>query len=310
MMKSDARIYVTDPGSFIGSGLVRVLQDKGYGNLLALSGDEPPLDDRTFVEEFFRKEKPEFVFLTAGKSAGIRGNMSYPADLMLNNLLIECNIIDVAWRNDVKKLLYLGSSCCYPRECEQPMRPEHLMNGVLEPTNEAYALAKISGIKLCQAYRDQYGANFITAIPANVFGPGDDFDPEDSHVIAALMRRFYEARQKSVPEVAIWGSGKPRRDFIYVDDLADACIFLMDNYEARGPVNVGSGRGVTIRELAEFLKGLIYTEARLFFDTSYPDGMPEKVLDTCFLNDLGWTGCSDLREGLARTYEWYVETLG
>jgi GDP-L-fucose synthase len=306
-MEKDSRIYVTDPGSFIGSSLIRVLQDRGYNDLLALSGDEPELGNRAAVNEFFGKMKPEYVFLTAGKSAGIKGNVRHPAELMMDNLLIECNVIDSSFRNDAKKLLYLASSCCYPRDCPQPMREDYLLTGSLEPTNEAYALAKIAGIKLCQAYRDQYGANFITAIPANVFGPGDDFSPEDSHVIAALTRRFDEARQEGLDVVKVWGSGKPRRDFIYVDDLANACLFLMENYESDEPINIGSGQGVSIRELAELIGGLVHRNARLDFDASHPDGMPEKVLDTSRLQELEWSASGDLEGSLARTFEWYEE---
>jgi GDP-L-fucose synthase len=305
MMDQEARIYVTDPGSFIGSSLIRVLQDRGYKDLMPLSGDEPEIGDRASVDEFFRETRPEYVYLTAGRSAGIKGNISYPAELMLDNLLIECNVIDSSFRHGVKKLLYLASSCCYPRDCPQPMREEYILTGSLEPTNEAYALAKIAGIKLCQAYRAQYGAKFITAIPANIFGPGDDFSQDDSHVIAALINRFHEARHQGLDVVDVWGSGKPRRDFIYVDDLAQACLFLMENYESNEPINIGSGRGVTIRELAELIKGLVYSDARLSFDISHPDGMPEKVLDTSRLKDLGWSASGDLAGSLARTYEWY-----
>ncbi len=246
--------------------------------------------------------------MAAGKSGGILPNQRYPADLMLDNLLVECNVIRVACQHRVKKLLYLASSCCYPRHCPQPMRVESLLTGSLEPTNEAYAVAKIAGIKLCQAYRQQYGANFIIGIPANAFGPGDDFSPEDSHVIAALIRKMHEAKRKDAPTVDIWGTGTPRREFIFADDLADACLFVMQEYDGTEPINLGGGTDLSIGELAQLTKEVVGYEGELHFDTSRPDGMPLKVLDSSPLMAMGWKPETSFEKALSATFEVFVQT--
>jgi GDP-L-fucose synthase len=291
----------------IGAALVRELRRQGYVNLLAADGDEPDLSESGAVDGFFGRFAPEVVFLAGGRTAGIRGNQLVPADLMLNNLLVECHIVDRAFRHGVRELLYLASSCCYPRACSQPMREESLLTGPLEPTNEAYALAKLAGIGLCRAYAQQHGVRFISVIPGDAFGPRDDFNPEESHVVAALLRRMHEAKLSGAATVAIWGTGTPRRDFVYVDDLAGACISVMQQYEGLGPINVSAGMDLSIRDLAELLKDVVGFRGTLEFDTSKPDGMPLKVLDTSELKKLGWRPRTPLRDGLQATYTWFVE---
>jgi GDP-L-fucose synthase len=262
------------------------------------------------VEAFFSAAKPESVVFAAGRSGGIAANLRLPADLMLDNLLSAAHVLDAARRHGTGKLLYLASSCAYPRECPQPMRPGHLMTGPLEPSNEAYATAKIAGLVLCQALRRQYGAPFISAIPANAFGPGDDFSPEDGHVIASLLRRMHEAKEAGAPEVAVWGTGAPVRDFIFVDDLARACVFLLESHDGEIPVNVGSGSGTSIRELAAEVAKAVGYRGRVVFDPSRPDGMMRKVLDTGPLSALGFTTFTPLPEALAATYAWYRAAAG
>jgi GDP-L-fucose synthase len=302
------RIYVAGSETLVGKALLRQLKVGGYSNVINTSSAEPDLTDAATVDDYFDSMKPDYVFLAAGRSGGIGANQKYPADLMLDNLLIQCQIMRSAQRHGSRKLLYFASSCSYPRSCPQPMHVESLMKGPLEPSSEAYATAKIAGIKLCQAYQKQYGADMISAIPGDVFGPGDNFDLEDSHVIAALIRRMHQAKILEARAVAIWGSGSPQREFIFVDDVADAAIFLMKNYIGPTPINIGSGSAVTIRSLAELLKEVIGFEGELQFDTTKPDGVALKALDSSELLAMGWQPKTSLRAGLERTYHWFIDT--
>jgi GDP-L-fucose synthase len=299
------RIYVAGGDTLIGAALLRQLHRQGYTSVIDPS-NEPDLTDAASVDAFFARARPECVFVAAGKSGGIEANRTYPATLLLDNLLVESHLIDSAYRHVVKKLLYLASACCYPKHAPQPMRIESLLTGPLEPTNEAYAVAKIAGMKLCQAYRQQHDANFIVGIPANAFGPGDDFSLENSHVVAALMRKMHEASGRHMPSVEIWGSGTPRREFIYADDLADACVFVMNHYDAAEPINLGSGVDVSIAELAMQIKAVVGYSGDLRFDPSKPDGMPLKALDSSVLLSLGWKPATPFRAALAMTYEAFV----
>lgn len=306
-MDRRTRVYVAGGATLLGAALLRELRRQGYNTLLAADGREPDLIDARAVEAFFDASAPEVVFVAAGRSAGIRGNEQFPADLMLDNLLVESHVIHSAFRHGVRHLLYLASSCCYPRACPQPMRVESLLTGHLEPTNEAYALAKLAGIGLCRAYARQHGVRFISVIPGDAFGPGDDFSPEESHVVPALLRRTHEAKANSAPAVAIWGTGRPRRDFAYADDVADACIAVLLRYEGLGPINVSAGMDLSIGELAQLIKGVVGFRGALEFDTTRPDGMPLKVLDTSELRGLGWRPRTPLRDALGATYAWFVE---
>lgn len=303
-MEKTSKIYVAGGDTLIGQALLRELAGQGYENVL---GAEPDPADAAQVERFFSEQAPEYVFLVAGKSGGICANQKYPADLMMDNLLAETNVVGGAHRHGVKKLLYLASSCSYPREAAQPMRVESLMTGPLEPTNEAYAVAKLAGVTLCRAFRQQYGDDFIVGIPANAFGPGDDFSPEDSHVVGALIRRVHEARAAGLPSVEIWGTGSPRREFVYADDLADACIFLMRNYNDGLPLNVGGGADLSIKDLALLVKEVVGYEGELAFDAARPDGMPLKSLDSERLLGMGWRPRTPFREALKQTYDWFLE---
>ena len=294
----------------IGAAILRELDRQGYTNIVSRSVEEPDLTDATQVDTFFARTSPKYVFLVAGRSGGIGANQKYPAELMLDNLLVECHVIHTAYRHGVKKLLYLASSCSYPKHCPQPMRVESLMTGPLEPTNEAYAVAKIAGIKLCQAYRQQYRANFISGIPANVFGPGDDFSLEDSHVIAALIRKMHEAKVLGAESIEIWGTGSPRREFIFADDLADACIFVMREYDGTQPINLGCGSDISIADLAKAVKEVTGFQGQICFDTSKPDGMPVKLLDSSKLKALGWRPKVPFRSALEATYGWFLQSQG
>ncbi|MCU0541873.1 MAG: GDP-L-fucose synthase [Oscillatoriaceae cyanobacterium Prado104] len=305
-MDKDAKIYVAGGQTLIGSALLRQLERQGYSHLIGIPPAEPNLADREQVSDFFAQNQPEYVFLAAGKSGGISANQKYPAELMLDNLLVICNVTDSAYRSGVKKLLYLASSCSYPKHCPQPMQVESLMTSILEPTNEAYAVAKIAGIKLCQAYCQQYGANFISGIPANAFGIGDDFSLEESHVIPALIRKMHEAKVADVKFVEIWGTGTPRREFIFADDLADACIFIADKYNEPTPINIGGGLDLSIKELAELIKEAIGYRGQLRFDASKPDGMPLKALDSSKLMSMGWQPKISFRTAVEATYDWFL----
>jgi GDP-L-fucose synthase len=309
-MDQDARIYVAGGDTLLGRALIDRLGRHGFDNVVGIAPREPDLTRADHVEDFFATTRPEYVFVAAGQQGGIEENRRRPADLMLDNLLVAAHVIPAAVHHGTRKLLYVGSSCCYPRIAEQPLRAECLMTGALEPTNEAYATAKLAGLKLCQAYRQQFDVPFITAIPANMFGPGDDFGPSTGHVIPALMRRMHEAKLDDVPALPIWGTGLPRRDFIYVDDVADACVFLMEHYDAAAPINVGSGCEWTIAETAELLAEVVGYRGRLEFDATKPDGMPRKVLDAEPLFALGWQPETEFRAALQRTYEWFLATFG
>jgi GDP-L-fucose synthase len=305
-MEKHARIFIAGSCTSTGEAILHRLKQQGYAEIVGGPGGEPDLTDASQVESFFARTAPEYVFLVAGKSGGIAANQKYPAELMLDNLLVECHVINSAYRHRVKKLLYLASSCSYPRHCPQPMKEDALLTGPLEPTNEAYAVAKIAGINLCKAYNQQYGTRFISGIPANTFGPGDDLSPEDSHVIAALMRRMHEARALGAESVDVWGTGTPRREFIYVDDLADACVFIMQKYDDLGPINIGGGSSLSIRKLAELMKEVVGYSGELHFDTSKPDGMPLKILDPGELLKMGWQPRTQIRTALAMTYKWFL----
>lgn len=305
-MDKNANIYVAGGQTLIGAALLRQLERQGYKNLASLPPAEPDLTDREQVSNFFASNKPDYVFLAAGKSGGISANQKYPADLMLDNLLVICNVIDSAYHSGVKKLLYLASSCSYPKHSPQPMQVESLMTGTLEPTNEAYAMAKIAGIQLCQAYCQQYGANFISGIPANAFGIGDDFSLEESHVIPALIRKMHEAKMASAESVEIWGTGTARREFILADDLADACLFIMDKYDEKKPINIGGGLDLSIKELAELIKDAVGYRGLLRFDTRKPDGMPLKALDSSKLSSMGWQPKTSFYAAVSLTYDWFL----
>jgi GDP-L-fucose synthase len=301
-----SRVFVTAPASFLGAAMVRALRRAGHGEPIGLSDPGLDLTSQAEVDRLFARERPEAVILCAGKTAGIAGNVRRPASLMLDNLLTGTAVMNAARRHGTGKLLYLASSCSYPRECPQPMREGSLLTGPLEPTNEAYAVAKIAGVKLAQAMRREFGVDFITAIPANSFGPGDDFSPEDSHVVGALMLRFREAVEKGLPAVTVWGTGGAVRDFLFVDDLADACVHLLDRHSGEEPVNVGSGTGVSIGELAGHIRAASGYRGRLVFDPARPDGMPVKVLDTGRLRATGWAPRTPLADALAATWEWFL----
>jgi len=304
-----SRIYVAGGDALIGAALRERLRANGYTNLVGEPPGEPDLACPWQVEDFFAAERPEYVFVAAGPSGGIRANQSYPARLMRDNLLMTVHVVHAAHHHGVSKLLYLASSCSYPRLAPQPMRVASLMTGPLEPTNEAYAMAKLAGLVLCQAYRRQYGAPFITAIPANAFGPHDDFSAEDSHVIPGLVRRFHEARCCGQAEVRIWGSGSPRREFLYSRDLADACLFVMRNYDGDKPINLGGGQELSIADTASAIAAVVGYRGRLSFDTSRPDGMPLKGLDAQPLRKLGWTPSTPFRTALAETYDWFLRNI-
>ena len=309
-VKKQSTIYVAGGETLIGAAILRALRQQGYANVVGGRDAEPNLTDGTAVDGFLKRVRPEYVFLAAGKSGGIAANQKYPADLLTDNLLAECHVVHHGFRHGVKKLLFLASSCCYPRQCPQPMKEEALLTGPLESTNEAYAVAKIAGIKLCQAYSRQYGVEFIPAIPANVFGPGDDFSPDDSHVVAALIRRMHEAKVRGGPSVEIWGTGSARREFVYVEDVADASIFVMDRYSGTNPVNLGCGSVVSIAELAGLVKEVIGFQGKISYDTSKPDGMPVKILDSSKLTAWGWRPRVPLRTALEKTYEWFLQSGG
>jgi GDP-L-fucose synthase len=306
-MTLDARIFVAGHGGLVGSAIVRHPALQASGRVLTATRDQLDLRDQAAVNYWFRANRPEYVYLVAGTVGGIMANSTRPAEFIYDNMLIHATVVHAAHQYGVKKLLYLGSSCIYPRDCVQPMTEERLLTGALEPTNESYAIAKIAGIKLCEAYRKQYGDDFISAMPTNLYGPNDNFDLASSHVIPALMRKFHDAKIAGEREVVIWGTGTPRREFLHVDDLADACVFLMKRYGGPQHINVGTGEDLSIRELAEMIGAAVYPAAKLTFDTTKPDGMPRKLLDVSRLHALGWRHRIGLREGIASTYEWFLE---
>ncbi len=306
-MQETSRVFVAGHRGLVGSAIIRRLNEAGHRVLLAATREQLDLRDQAAVNYWFRANRPEFVFLVAGTVGGILANSTRPAEFIYDNMMIHATVVHAAHVFGVKKLLYLGSSCIYPRECPQPMTEEALLTAPLEPTNEAYAVAKIAGIKLCQAYRRQYGCNFISAMPTNLYGPNDNFDLTSSHVLPALIRKFHDAKIDGTRDVVIWGTGTPKRELMHVDDLADACVFLMAHYDEESHINVGTGEDLTIAELAELVREVVHPAAVIAFDTSKPDGPPRKLLDVSRLHRLGWTHKFDLRAGVEDTYQWFLE---
>lgn len=305
-MKKDSKIYVAGHRGLVGSAIVRSLKEKGYTNIVVRTHKELDLIRQIEVEKFFEEEKPEYVFLAAAKVGGIHANNTFPANFIYDNLMIETNIIHSAYKNNVKKLIFLGSSCIYPKFAKQPIREEYLLTGELEETNEAYAIAKIAGIELCKFYRRQYNCDFISAMPTNLYGINDNFDLETSHVLPALIRKFHEAKVNNEEEVIMWGTGKPLREFMYVDDLADALIHLMLNYSEESHVNMGTGKDLSIGELANLIREVVGFKGHITNDLSKPDGTPRKLLDVSKLEKTGWKYKTDLKEGIEKTYKWYL----
>jgi GDP-L-fucose synthase len=317
-LNTQPRIYVAGHNGLVGSAIVRILRAQGHGNIVTRSHKELELTDQQQVREFFRTERIDQVYLAAARVGGIHANNTYPAEFIYDNMMVQANVVHEAWRNGVQKLLFLGSSCIYPRLAPQPIKEEYLMSGLLEPTNEPYAMAKIAGIKLCESYNRQYGTDYRSVMPTNLYGPGDNYHPENSHVIPALMRRFHEAKLSNAPEVVIWGSGKPMREFLYVDDMAAASVYVMNlDYETyakhtdpmHSHINVGAGEDVTIAELARLVGETVGYRGRIGFDSSKPDGTPRKLLDVSKLKQLGWQASTPLPEGLRRAYAAFVELM-
>lgn len=303
----DKKIYVAGHRGLVGSAIVRCLEKEGFSRIVTRTHEELDLTRQTETEAFFAREKPDYVILAAAKVGGIYANDTYPADFIMKNLQIECNVIDAAYKNQVKKLLFLGSSCIYPRECSQPIKEEFLLSGYLEKTNEAYALAKIAGLKMCAFYNQQYHTHYISVMPCNLYGINDNFALENSHVLPALMRKFHEAKKTGAPTVTVWGSGTPLREFLNVDDLAGACLYLMDHYEGNEFFNVGSGREISILKLAELIKHVVGYQGEIIMDAAKPDGTPRKVTDISRILKTGWRPSIDLETGIRRTYEWFCE---
>src|SRR3989344_3371330 len=309
MMKKDSKIYVAGHNGLVGSAIVLELERQGYKNLVTKTREELDLTRQEEVENFFQKEKPEYVFLAAAKVGGILANDKYSADFIRDNLAIETNVIDSAYKNNVKKLLFLGSSCVYPKNAPQPIKEEYLLSGELESTNKAYAAAKIAGIVMCQSYNKQYGANFIGVMPTNLYGEGDNFDLENSHVLPAMIRKFHDAKESGGGEVVLWGTGTPKREFLHVDDLANACLFLMDNYDSSEIINIGTGEDLSISELANMVKEIVGYQGTIVWDSSKPDGTPRKLLDVSKIQSLGWKHSINLEDGIKRSYDWYKANL-
>jgi GDP-L-fucose synthase len=306
----NAAIYVAGDGGLVGAAIVRLLRQRGFTNIVTASREQLDLRDQAAVNYWFRDHRPDYVFLVAGTVGGIWANANRPAEFLYDNMMIHGTVVHASYLYGVRKLLYTGSSCIYPRHAPQPMREDALLSGLLEPTNEPYAVAKIAGIKLCEAYRSQYGCNFISGMPTNLYGPNDNFDLESSHVLPALMRKVMEAKAHGVDEFEVWGTGSAMREFLFVDDLAEACIFLMENYDEHGHINIGTGLEVSIRELAELLVDVIHPSLRLRWDDSKPDGAPRKLLDVSRLTALGWSAPTALREGIERTHSWVTANSG
>ncbi len=306
MISWNARIFVAGHGGLVGSALMRRLEHEGYNTILTARRDQLDLRDQAAVNYWFKANRPEYVYLVAGTVGGIMANSTRPAEFIYDNLMIHATVVHASHLYDVTKLLYLGSSCIYPRLATQPITEDQLLTGPLEPTNEWYALAKIAGIKLCQSYRMQYGSNFISGMPTNLYGPNDNFELQSSHVLPAMIRKFHEAKVNGDSTVTIWGTGKPMREFLHVDDLASACFFLLERYDGSEHINVGSGKDLSIRDLAELVRGIVYPEAELVWDTTKPDGMPRKVLDVSRLRDLGWEASIGLGDGIRMTYDWFL----
>lgn len=306
MANKNAKIYVAGHAGLVGSALCRKLNALGYHNIIARTHRELDLRNQQSVNDFFACEKPEYVFLAAARVGGIVANSTYPAEFIYDSMMISANVIHAAYKHGVKKLLFLGSSCIYPRMCPQPIKEEYLLTGPLELTNEPYALAKIAGIKLCQAYNKQYGTNFISCMPTNLYGPGDNFDAQNSHVIPGLMSKIHQAKMRGDRQVVLWGTGAPLREFLYIDDLAEACVFLMQNYCGFEQVNVGTGKEITIVDLARLIKEIVGFDGELVFDPAKPDGTPRKLLNVSKLQQLGWSATTELRGGLQAMYTWYL----
>ena len=309
MDKTD-KIYVAGHRGLVGSAIVRRLQVDGYENLLLRTSSELDLRDQPEVRDFLSSEKPDYVILAAAKVGGILANDTYPAEFLYDNLMMEVNVIHAAHLSGVKKLLALGSTCIYPKMASQPLNEDALLSGPLEPTNEWYAVAKIAGIKMCQAYRRQYGSHFIAAMPTNLYGPGDNFDLEKSHVMPAMIRKFHEAKLAGSDQVMLWGTGSPLREFLHVDDLADACLFLLENYDEPGIINIGVGEDLKIAELADIVRDVVGFKGEIVYDTTKPDGTPRKLVDTARINTLGWKAKIGLHDGIRQTYEWFLENTG
>ena len=307
-LEKNAKIYVAGHRGMVGSAIVRKLQSQGHGNILSRVSSELDLRSQAAVTRFFEDEKPDYVFLAAAKVGGIHANNTYRADFIYENMMIQNNVIHEAYRNGVKKLLFLGSSCIYPKMAPQPLREDYLLTGELEPTNEPYAIAKIAGIKMCDAYRSQYGCNFISVMPTNLYGPNDNYDLHNSHVLPALIRKFHEAKLNGTPTVEVWGSGAPRREFLHADDLADACFYLMETYNEPGLVNIGTGEDISIKELAELVQKTTGYEGTITWNTDQPDGTPRKLMDVGRLSGFGWTYKTRLEDGLRQVYAEYAET--
>lgn len=305
-MEKHEKIYVAGHKGLVGSAIVRELEKQGYNNLILKTSQELNLTDEPSVKEFFESEKPDYVVLAAAKVGGINANSLYPAEFIYQNLKIQNNVIHYSYLNNVKKLLFLGSSCIYPRMCPQPIKESYLLTGELETTNYAYALAKITGLKMCQAYNEQYGTDYISCMPTNLYGINDNFDLKNSHVLPALLRKFHEGKLKNADYVEVWGSGKPLREFLYVDDLAQGCIFLLNNYSGNETVNIGTGEDLTIKELAQIIKEVVGFKGEIKFDPSKPDGTPKKLLDVSKINSLGWKAQTPLREGIKKVYDWFL----
>ena len=308
-MEKDNKIYIAGHRGMVGSAIERKLRKEGYNNIITQTSKELDLTNQQAVAHFFQHEKPEYVFLTAAKVGGIHANNVFRADFIYQNLMIECNVIHQAYKSGVKKLLFLGSSCIYPKLAPQPLKEEYLLSGYLEPTNEPYALAKIAGIKLCENYNRQYGTNFISAMPTNLYGPNDNYDLNNSHVLPALLRKFHIAKVENAGEVVVWGSGTPKREFLHVDDLADACYFLMLNYNSSKIVNIGVGDDISIAALAHLVKEVVGFEGKIILDSSKPDGTPRKLMDVSKINQLGWKASIELKEGIENTYKLVKDTL-
>lgn len=305
-MEKDTKIYIAGHHGLVGAAIVQRLKKGGWTNLLLRTHAELDLTHQSSVDDFFAQEKPDYVFLAAAKVGGIHANSTYPVDFIVDNIAIELNVISSAYKSGVKRLMFLGSSCIYPKHCPQPMKEEYLLTGSLEPTNEPYAVAKIAGIKMCEAYNRQYGTDYVSVMPTNLYGPNDNFDLQTSHVLPALIRKFHEAKERGDEKVVIWGTGKPRREFLYVDDMADACVFIMNKDGFTDMVNIGVGEDVTIGELANLVGEVIEYEGRLEFDTEKPDGTPQKLLDVNRLSSLGWQAKTTLRDGIHLTYQWFL----
>lgn len=306
-MQLNDKIYIAGHRGMVGGAILRCLKQKGFTNIIYKTSTALDLRNQQQVDDFFEEEKPGYVFVAAAKVGGIVANNTYRADFLYDNLMMESNIIHAAHKNNVTKLMFLGSSCIYPKLAPQPLKEEYLLTGLLEATNEPYAIAKIAGIKLCEAYRDQYGCNFISVMPTNLYGIGDNYHPQNSHVLPALIRKVHQAKENNSPKVIVWGTGNPRREFMFADDLADACVYLMENYNEKDFVNIGVGTDISIRELAELIKEIIGYEGTFVFDTTQPDGTPQKLMDVSKLHSLGWQHSTGLKEGIKQAYKDFLK---